>query len=1057
MGSDTRDPYQRDMDGRRSGGPTPRRSGPPDGRGAPGRASGAGPRLNGLIRPPGIAGGSGPSSAAGRARGRPGGRDEDSRESDSRYDSRHGGRADDSREYDSRYDSRAGASSSQGRGRTIGDRFREAGRSITEQFSAMVGRAERAVRDRQRGGGAPDRGGSPGRRAAGPRTPPPALASGELATMVLPYRRSRARLLARKWRMKRVRPNPLGYALGIASLVLVLSALGGSGGAGGAYAATYYYQNRGLIQQTWDQRVARATRIYDRNGILLYTMSGNTGFQFYEPYALIDTQHCATCKDRNNWIIKATVDIEDRSFWSNPGFNLLDTARAALVDTSAGGQAQQGASTITQQLVKLLVIKNNEKTITRKLHELILSYGVTQEYEKWQILEMYLNNIPYGDNNTGIEAAARNFFGLDVVKGPDGQTLMTASQQLDLAQAALLARLPNAPSTYLPVGQDQPLSCATAPCPQSVWSGPKATGNEEVDYVGATEVLDSMKSVGDITDAQEAQAKSELVDMFTNQHIYHWKWFRQNAHSSEDTTKRAPHFVNEVIRQLEDTFGLGTDAALEQAGLNVYTTLDWNLELEMETDALNYIQKPFTQNWYCAGDSAYSCGTHPPLDDPQFNVNNAAGVAIDPWTGDVLAMMGSVDYGNPNPQVRGFVNMAMAQRSMGSATKPLIYATSFQMGWTPGTMLDDSPICFGVAIPPQAAPGQSLPPNAKATPDPAAPSCILPDKSATWYVPHDFETTSFSGRAPVREVLANSLNIPATEAMDFVGDAPSTAQNFLAMAGRLGIVVCKKQQCDTANGENGLSFARMGPTTVLGAQEIPLIQLTSAYGAFPTLGKHTPYRMILRIDGPDGSTLYTAPAPKLAQAMSPEAAYMMTSILNDNLARVPDFGNNNPLWLPAWPSHYPYDHIAAKTGTSQGPMDIVTMGYSPYMVLGVWAGNTDGGDPVKDVIGITGSGYIFHDTMLWAAKHYKWPESVDFARPSDMVYAQLGCNAGLAPYKGTSSSGEMCKYNPSPVCAAERKSLGYNPCLNLYGGYLISGGGRPDWDWVVKNMIPDLS
>ena len=179
---------------------------------------------------------------------------------------------------------------------------------------------------------------------------------------------------------------------------------------------------------------------------------------------------------------------------------------------------------------------------------------------------------------------------------------------------------------------------------------------------------------------------------------------------------------------------------------------------------------------------------------------------------------------------------------------------------------------------------------------------------------------------------------------------------------------------------------------------------------------------------------------------------MMTSILNDNLARVPDFGNNNPLWLPAWPSHYQYDHIAAKTGTSQGPMDIVTMGYSPYMVLGVWAGNTDGGDPVKDVIGITGSGYIFHDVMLWAAKHYKWPESVGFNRPSDMVYAQLGCGAGLAPYKGTSPSASEGPYDPAPICRVMKWS-----CLDMYGGYQMPGGGRPDWDWTVKNMIPDIS
>jgi membrane peptidoglycan carboxypeptidase len=938
----------------------------------------------------------------------------------------------DSPDYDSQEYEDAGSTGMRG----LAERMIEAGRSMSRQFSAMMGRAGQAVRREAQ---------SVGQHLAGPPSSvgpvapqgPVAPAGGEPGELTPPpFRRSRTRLLARRWRERRVRPNPLGYFIGVASAILLASVLLGAGGAGGAYAASYYYQNHGLIQDAWAQRVAQATRIYDRNGEPLYIDQASSGFQFYIPYSQMQTQNCATCSDHNNWLIKATVDIEDPTFWSNPGVDLYSVIRASVADTSSGG-AQQGASTITQQLVKILVLHNSERTLTRKIHEAILSYGVTQEYEKWQILEMYLNNIPYGDDNTGIEAATRNFFGLDVKKAPDGTVLETATQQLDLAQAAILARLPNAPTFYLPIGVDQPLSCPTAPCPFSTWHTPNAVGNELRDYDGAQTVLEAMKKAGDITQGQEDQAMAEVSDIFTNQHIYHWKYFNSISSHSHDVTKRAPHFVNAVIDELVNQFGLGDPSNVARAGLTVYTTLDLQLEQELEKDATNYVDHPFTRYWYCgAGAPAASC-QQGALKDTD-NVHNAAGVAIDPWTGDVLAMMGSVDYGSTDPQVKGFVNMTTAWRSMGSATKPLVYATAFQMGWNPGTMLQDIPVCYPGQQPLQ--PGQTTYPI-----DPAAPAC------QGYYVPHDFFRTEFDGRFPVRFMLDNSLNIPATEAMAFVGDSPQTSQNFLSMAGRMGITVCKQQQCDVAHGEHGLSAGRMGPTTALGTQEIPLVQLTSAYGTFPTGGRHTPYRLILRIDRNDGTTLYTAPQPQLQQALSPQAAYMITAILTDNKARAQDFGFNNPLYPPAYPSYLNYPYVAAKTGTATGGVndlttDIITMGYSPFMALGIWAGNTDGNDPLTNVIGITGAGYIFHDVMVWAIKHYKWP-AVPFAVPPHMVYAQLNCTTGLAPYKGvdlTQTANVACPWTPYATGSG-----------NLYSGYGTTA--LPNWDWTVDNMIPDVS
>src|SRR5262249_1341458 len=282
-----------------------------------------------------------------------------------------------------------------------------------------------------------------------------------------------------------------------------------------------------------------------------------------------------------------------------------------------------------------------------------------------------------------------------------------------------------------------------------------------------------------------------------------------------------------------------------------------------------------------------------------------------------------------------------ALRSMGSATKPIVYATAFQKGWTPGIMLQDQPICF---------------PSDPILDDKTHKPVHNDDATACdgYYAPHNYAQHSYSGTFPLRRQLADSLTIAATETMEFVAGSAAGADAFLAMAQRLGI--------DT------ISAPRLGPTTALGGQEIPLIDLMGAYATFANLGKRIPSRAILRIER-GSEVLWEAPRPKAAQVLSPQAAYMLTNILTDNFARYPDFGWTNPLHPDP-----PYENmeLAAKTGTSSGdlgPRDIVTAGYSPYMTLGIWVGNSDAEDMAPDIIGIAGAGYIFHDVIKWAESH----------------------------------------------------------------------------------------
>src|SRR5260370_3796200 len=180
----------------------------------------------------------------------------------------------------------------------------------------------------------------------------------------------------------------------------------------------------------------------------------DSGFNYYVPKSQISS--------KLQW---ATIDLEDHSFSSNIGVDFIGTVRAALSDVRGG--VTQGGSTITQQLVKNIVAKDSTATLTRKLNEAILAYGVTQQFDKAQLREMYLNTIPYGDSNQGVEAAAKNYFGLQQSLDAKGEVI-TASMKLSWAQAALLSGLPNAPTLYLPIQY----SCSKAPCPQNKWDNP---------------------------------------------------------------------------------------------------------------------------------------------------------------------------------------------------------------------------------------------------------------------------------------------------------------------------------------------------------------------------------------------------------------------------------------------------------------------------------------------------------------------------------------------------------------------------------------------------------
>lgn len=306
------------------------------------------------------------------------------------------------------------------------------------------------------------------------------------------------------------------------------------------------------------RQVAESTKIYDRTGnIVLYDVHGAV------------RRTSVPIEEISPYIQKATVAIEDSSFYTNAGFRPLSFARAMFVDITSGSY-KQGGSTITQQVVKNALLSQN-KTILRKLQEIILALRLTRTYSKDEILSAYLNESPYGGTIYGVQEATQYFFGLD-------------AKDVDLAQAAYIAAIPQAPTYFSPHGNN------------------RAALDARKDLV-----LKRMEVLGYITKEEYVAAKEEKVEF----------------KSEVEAGIKAPHFVFFIREYLEEKYGVDV---VNNEGLRVITTLDYDLQQKAESIVKAYA--PGMQN--------------------NFNASNMGLVAIDPKTGQILTMIGSKEYFNDN-------------------------------------------------------------------------------------------------------------------------------------------------------------------------------------------------------------------------------------------------------------------------------------------------------------------------------------------------------------------------------------------------------------------------
>ncbi len=350
------------------------------------------------------------------------------------------------------------------------------------------------------------------------------------------------------------------------------------------------------------------------------------------------------------------------------------------------------------------------------------------------------------------------------------------------------------------------------------------------------------------------------------------------------------------------------------------------------------------------------------------HATNGALTAIKPSTGEILAMVGSADFNNKD--IQGQVNMATSPtRQPGSSIKPFTYLAAFEKGWTPATLIWDVPSEF--------------PPSGNAN-DPRAP-----------YVPVNYDGR-FHGPVTVRTALANSYNVPAVKTLQFAGifDDPSTTQQegLVGMAKRLGIT--------------SLTRDDYGMSLTLGGGEVSLLEMTSAFGTIANGGlRFAPYA-ITKIEDMTGKVVYEHTVSS-EQAIRPEHAYLISSILSDNNARAPMFGPNSVLALPFT--------AAAKTGTTNDFRDNWTLGYTPDLVTGVWVGNADY-TPMVNTTGLTGAAPIWAEFMQVAVPKLTGNNPSSFFRPATIVDRVICAISGAEP-------SQWCPEQRSEVFAADQLPL----------------------------------
>ena len=676
------------------------------------------------------------------------------------------------------------------------------------------------------------------------------------------------------------------------------------------------------------RREGFSTKILDRNGEVLYDIYEN---QRRTPVSLNDIPL---------YLRQATVAVEDKNFYKHQGFDVTGYLRAIF--NIIVRHKLQGGSTLTQQLVKNTLL-TSERTLFRKVREFILAIQIERKYTKDEILQMYLNEAPYGGTAWGVEAASELYFGKSV-------------KDLNLVESAILAGLPQRPSVYSPYS-----------------STPKA-------YVDRTKsVLRRMREDGYITKEQEDEAVKQLENV---------------QFKPKETGFKAPHFVQYVQKVLEEKYG---EDVVTRGGLKVTTTLDLKLQEKAQDIVKEEIAKV-----------------------EKLNITNGAAVVLDPETGEILAMVGSKNFSDPNYD--GQVNVTLSLRQPGSAIKPITYAAAFKKGYTPSTLLMDVPTEFGTG------------PGGKP------------------YKPVNYDG-KYRGPVQVRYALGNSLNIPAVKMLALVG-----VENTLKLAYDLGVNSLEPTQ-DT--------LSKVGLSLTLGGGEVRLLELASAYCAFVNQGYRVDPVAILKVEDLNGKVLEEVKPQKTESVLTPQVAYLIANILSDNDARKDVFGPNSLLNIPG-------RTVMVKTGTTNDKRDNWAIGGNTQVMVGVWVGNNDNSEMKQVASGVSGASPIWRRILLEALSG---KPNIGFERPDGIETVDVDVVSGYRAHDGFPSRPEIFIKGTEPgddpvhvklkVCKNDGKIA--TPADIASGNYEekeyfifkeedpTSGGGPNKWQEGILNWLSTQS
>ncbi len=605
------------------------------------------------------------------------------------------------------------------------------------------------------------------------------------------------------------------------------------------------------------------SQITDRHGQVLYQFYSDEN-RFWVPLDKIPSS-----------LVLATLAIEDKDFYHHRGVSWQGILRALFYNLRHLNQDQKlrGGSTITQQLVKNRLF-DPVQTLPRKLREMAISLYLESEMSKNEILELYLNQIPYGGTSYGVAQAAQDIFGIEVDK-------------LNLAQSAFLAALPASPSRFL----------------HSLGQSTEAISRQHL-------VLDEMVRANFISQDLATAAKNQSLDFV--------------AASGQI---KAPHFVFYVSEFLSSHLGFDNIYGL---GLQVRTTLDLDWQSRVEDIVAQEISRSL-----------------------RLGISNGAAIVTIPSTGEIAAYVGSKNFFATD--IDGQVDVVQALNQPGSAIKPINYLLAFSRGWSPASIINDSPTTFRIS-------------------------------ATKFYSPHNY-TGKYLGPVTLRTALGSSLNLPSVKLLEANG-----ISNFVSLAQSLGI-------------SSWQDPSRYGLSLALGSNEVSLYELSQAYSVFATQGSLVRLNPIIDIKNYLGETIYQRQIDSSSR-ISPKYPFLVNSILSDNQARTPIFGPNSLLRIP---SHT----VAVKTGTTNQMRDNWCFGWTPSVLVGVWVGNNDNRPMLSVASGISGATPIWRQIMdfsLLDKPDQSWPEPAE-------VYRSQACGRTDYFTDGTESK-IVCPTPPSPTSAA---------------------------------------